>query len=1117
MSEHGFPADRHAFPRRALSAVLLLALLLLSSAAVLASPPSGSSSAHAVPPSADARGTPSSSSPPRSAPTTTDRAHPRVFTPPTTSINGSVHINGSLSASTTYVDGNVNIDGSADAQDLTQSSGWADYGPTVVTGGLSVGESPGSSATIFTSNPGSSLWLQPSPLNTTAVNVLEGNLAFGDASTGSAFDMQTVGVNITIDANQAGGFYSYPSTAANIAAAPNSHLINYANSSGSVSVSADVVGIPITETVAPGKSFNMTICTIPLVGCIAISALSLTWPAGSHFSIVGGTNTSGQGLTASLPDTRMDIQVPEGSGVRLSMTPSAGAPSISVSPGATYPAELLSQGRVVMSLGEVIQGTVQVQGNFSATGFADNSGTFANFGGLTIQGSINAEGEQVFRHKLEIGDQVAIDLFPGFNLTSGPTSIDSDVVINGTTVATGSINISGELIQNASQFAIEGALSVNGTLAASGLVSADGTTTFAGRVSSTGNISMPHADLDGTFLLSDGAFSGVGSTVLTGTSVAHGWTWVNGTTYSVTGSSWLNGTISVNRSITVNGDVEISTAPGGEFHLNATVLMGTEGPGAAWTSRVQGTVVLRGESFANGTSTFDSSEVTFPPGIKVVGSVLAQGNVSVDGTTFFQGAVTSSGLATFPGMQLDGTFGLSSSGGSVNGTGTSGVVGTVSLDGVLTVDHGVFSEVGSSDITGDLTMTGTVLVTGDSTLSTASGTNLSLAGNIELAGAAHIEGNVNTSGQVTIEGSASLSSTAVNISGALSANGVVYTRGIIQLKGRADFDGPLDTLGRTSLPGLAVEGNYTLSWGTFDLDGSIALTGYTHSVGSVVANSTGYYVTGQSRIIGDTVATGSAVVWGTSLTVGYVQLGAGAQLATYMVVHGGMSAGGVDFSGTIILPNDTVVFTEGANISGSVWQHGLLTSSGGTITFYGESNVTGTVESSGTPNLAGPLVVPLLGGIFALTLGPEFYLYLGGLVVGLLIAALEVFLFTWKFGAPAARNGAAPRRAVRAMRWAGLALLGVGAVVGAAFGFSDGSRLATGVDPSTVGSVAVGFYLADALLLAGIVLWVLGRWVLPRRQGTRPSSTEPASAAKAAEPSPTWAEPEAPATPASGT
>ncbi len=1020
--------------------------------------------------------------------------------PPSTAINGSVHLNGTLSAGTTYLDGTVHIIGSAVTSNLTETAGWADYGPTVVVGSMHIASLPGSPAAVFTSHPGSNLWVSPSPLNTTALNILQGNIQLGDPANGQTFLMTTTGVNITIQARQAGGFYSYGG-GANINVGNASQILNYANSSGPISIQASILGVPTTINVAVGQVYVSAFCIVGL-GCIAVPVTSITWPAGAHFSILGSTTTSGQGMTATMPDTRLTIAIPPSAGVNLSMDPDLGSPQLIVSPGASYPALVATLGRVTVSHGEDLEAAVTVEGTFSAEASASNGGTFYNDGGLTIVGEMDSAGEQVFNHKLQLGPDIHIVSAPGHGVvTSGYTTIDSDVTIDGSTNASGDIAIEGTLTQNATLIHIEGNLSLNGSMTASGGVGTDGTTAFLGNVSSSGDISLPHAFMDGTFLLHDGSFVGVGSTLLQGTSTARGWTWVNASTYSVTGSSWLNGTVDVNRSITVQGAAELLTAPGGSLNLNATVLMGVvNGPtGPSWTSRVQGSVFVQGASFTNGTSSFNGTTVSFPTGLKVVGVVEARGNVSVLGVTIFTGAVTSSGLAQFPGMSLLGTFGLSSSGGSVNASGTSGVAGNVTLTGILTVDQGIFSEVGTSSIVGDLYMTGTVVVTGDSTLSTSPGSTLSLVGDINLANAAHVLGNVNTSGNVTIQGSATLTSSQVTISGALAASGMVYSRGTVQLSGTADFNGPVYTQGRTDLPGLDVAGNYTLDWGQFLLRGSIALTGFTVSHGTIVANSTGYYVDGSSRIVGHTVASGSASVWGASSTVGYVTLGNGATLAGFMEVNGGMSVGGLGLSGTIVLPNDTATFPGGANITGTIWQRGLLTSESGAVRFYGRSIVNGTVVSSSSPSLQGPVIAEVLGGSLALTLGVEFFAFIAGLLLLLAIAGIELLRIGWKHRTPFTP---AQREAVRPLRWEptlSASFLGAGALVGALGGYGLGSYLLDPSHMSSAGLVSPIYALSSVLLLLGALLWVHHR--LRYRRARRHADTKGPVARAPEEPS----------------
>ncbi|MDE1820148.1 MAG: hypothetical protein KGI98_04750 [Euryarchaeota archaeon] len=1338
----------------------------------------------AVPPGIVLPGTPPS------APLAPPSPRPWAAGPPTTDINGSAHINGSLASSLNYLSGYVNIAGQVSTSGWTQTMGWADYGPTQVNGAMTIQPiTPGGN--LFATHPGSSLWVDPTSADPTAVAVMQGNIAIGNAATGDSVLMTTVGTatTFTVDANKAGGIYSYPSGNNNLNSGGNIVVTNYANSTGSITLNCNIIFVcPVT--VSPGSTFT------PPFGASASSS-SITWGANTHFSITGDTSSSGAGVTASLPDSRMDVTI--ASGGNMSLAYGGGSPSLTVSPGATWPAALVTVGHSTVSSGEhLLSANTIVQGTFQAVQSASNGGTFYNQGGLLITGQIDAAGEQLFPQDLTIGPAVNITSYPGGNITNtGSVNINSVAAIQGMAVAQGTLTIAGTMAQGSSANNITGTVTVNGTMFTQGSVTSTGSTLFVGNVYSSGNIGLPSAFISGDLSLTGGTFLGQGVTSLTGTTLGVGTIQVTSTQYSTVGTTTLAGDILSTGTIAVNGTSVITTAPGAWFHLTHTVEMGVTASGG-WTSKVVGDTYTQGTSFSNGSASFSSSQVAFPPGLTVhgtawtvgnvtvlgnsvfdgalattgvsrfpgsvlvgdftlaapgtvsstgtswvsgnvslvgvlsigvglfqengasdiagnlditgsvslsgdseiwtgptgalhlfgtiemgarsgtftsqvvgramtlgtiytngtstfnggvasfppglsvhgivetqgnvtvlgselfdgsvatsgtsrfpgatlvgtfslpspgtinetgtswvvgnvsmdgllsvgagtfaengasaitgyadldgpvtivgngymttgggafhmagtidmgsvstvVGSVMTQGtvfangtstftwglakfpvglsvhgavesegNISVHGGTDFTGAVTTSGLAQFPGMTLSGTFDLSAQGGSVNATGTSQVNGNISLAGVLTIGTSDFQEVGNSYITGTMVMTGTVVVNGDSTLTTSPGTLLELYGNIQLANAAHIIGNVNSTGSVTISGSAVLSSTSVDIGGAMVLDGWVSSRGLVTLSGVADFQGPVLTQGHTTLSGLAVAGNYSLHWGEFHLSGTVSLVGATIAHGSVVANSSGYYVVGSSRIEGVTGVDGAAWVRGASTMLGSAALNAGSSFGTYMVINGNLDTGGLNIQGPVVLPDDTVTFSTNANITGSIWQNGLLTSVGGTTTFVGQSIINGTATSSGAPTISGPVVLSISGRPFALELGVAFYLMVLLLVLALVVGIVE--------GVRKARRRKRPlseseRGAVRPLRplvaVATLSLL-AGAGVGLGGAFWLGSVLTSPLNASSAGLVPVLEFVSSILLLVGAAAWGVHRALYrSRRQRAREEPAPP--------------------------
>lgn len=1002
---------------------------------------------------------------------------------PSTTIDGVVTVDGSLVSSSTNVDGNVTIAGTTTTTGVTHTDGWADYGTTHVDGSMYINATPGVGGATFALNPGSGFFLGPPSAVTGGSVTLEGNISMGSVALGQAYGMSSTDTNITIYAGGAGSFQSYPTSALNLNPGSNIQIINF-GTTGTVTASC-AIPIICPITVAAGTTYTPTLGITTALG-------DVSWTAGTDFTILGTTTSGGSGVVISLINSKMVISTP-GAGTNLSMTAADGEPTTVVTSSPQYPAQVATTGLVsVMGgphPGESVNATVAVLGTFTAVDHAANGGTFTNQGGLTIQGDLVSSGYQQFSGSLALGPYFQVTTAAGGNMTTiGATSIDTTVNLTGTTVAQGTLTLLGNLTQNATLVHLQGDVSLSGSLDAVGVLGTSGTTIYGGNLSSSGNISMPNAFLDGSFQLTRGTFEGVGTTDLVGVADSTGTVSVNATTYNVTGDSSLDGRVHVNGTISSIGNTYLATAPQGSLHLTATINMGG-------VAVVQGSVLTQGTAFANGTSTFTGTTVTFPSGLRVAGSVVSQGNTTVTGTTLFTGAVTTTGDSRFPGMALAGTFGLSATGGSVTSVGVSYVGGNVSLAGVLTIDQGTFHEVGESVIVGDLTMTGTVTVTGTSTLTTSSGTLLYLWGDIHLAGAAHIDGTVNTSGDVTISGAASLGPDGVNITGSLSANGSVVSEGQITLSGLADFDGPVATQGDTDLPGIQVAGNFSMSTGTFALDGLVQLHGQTVSLGTVTANGTGYYVTGSSRIEGSTSASGSMRIVGDSTTVGYVNIGAGSVFGTFMQIRGTLDTGGLALTGLVTLPNDEVTFAQGANISGSISIHGTLTGQGSSASFQGESWVNGTVTSGGTPQVQGPIVATVLGSPFAFTLGPEFYLFLGGLVAAFLAAVVEALRVGLKHRRPFT---SAQQNAVRPLLPEALASAGLmvaGGLAGTIIGYSLGESLQSPANAGEAGQVSFGLWIGGILMVLGVVLWAVhrGRYRRARRGAeVRPLDTWPA-------------------------
>jgi hypothetical protein len=879
---------------------------------------------------------------------------------PTTQFNGTSHINGSLSSSQNYLNGDVNIVGNTITQGWTETQGWADYGPTVVTGSISiVGLNPTLTGTVFSTAPGSSLWVAPNAAYPTATSVMQGDVSMGDAAAGDAFNLDSTGATLTIDALQAGGISSYPSGNNNLNAGSNIAIDNFANSTGSITINGCTLICPIT--VSPGSIF--TPC-YPIIGCISASTSSITWGANTFFQITGTTTTTGGGVTVSLPDSRMDVTV--GAGANMSLTPSSGSPQVTIAPASGFIADVVATGTTTVSAGDSLANAdTIVQGTFQAIQTAMNGGTFYNSGGLSIVGHIDATGEQLFKHNLSISNQVLMTSAPGGNITNtGPVDINSAATILGTAVTVGTLNISGSLAQGPTVNQITGTVVSTGTLDTWGSVSVQGKTTFNGNVTASGSISMPDAFLPGTFTLTSGTFVGQGSTVLVGTSVGSGTTTITSSGYTVTGSVDLTGTIQSTGTITVTGTHVITTSGSGFFHLTGTVQMGVSAPGT-WISQVVGNTYTRGTSFANGTGTFANGLITFGTGLTVHGTAWTEGNTTVVGTNLLDGAVTTAGVSRFPGSVLVGDFALAA-GGSVQATGTTWVEGNISLLGVLSVGGGTFQETGTSSIAGTVDMDGPVSMSGQAVIWTTPGGALKINSTIQMGAQAgtftsQVVGSTWTVGVVFSNGTSTFAAGLAQFPPGLSVHGTVEAQGNVTVLGSSTYSGSVTTTGTSDFPGAALEGSFALAApGSVGVNGTSWVEGNVTLVGVLSVESGSFAENGASSILGYSDLDGPVAIKGDS----EIQTAPGGSFAMTATILMGVSGpswtskvvGSVDTQGVIFCNGTssfngvTASFPPGLSVHGSV-------ASSGTIDVNGATDFSGAVTTSGTSQFPGMSLV----------------------------------------------------------------------------------------------------------------------------------------------------------------
>ena len=994
---------------------------------------------------------------------------------PTTAINGSVVINGTLISNYTTLSGNVANSGTGMTTGYTTTTGTAGYGATRVFGTLTLQQPATPLNPILYTNPGSALYLDPPSSTTSATINMQGDLTLGNPTTGDGFAMsQSGGTLLTVWANASGGIYGIGG-ATDLNSGSDIVVTNYGP--GTITINCNIILICPVQ-VAPGSVYVPCILGI----CASASSSSITWSGPTDFSINGTVSTSSPGVYASFPESHVEITIPGTTGGNFSMVPLQGSPTISVTAGTQTPAAVTTYGDLLMTGGEQLDANVTVQGTFTAADHVFVNGTFFNQGGLTISGNIVSSGDQYFPHDLSLGPVFNVTTFPGQNITvqghilgEWTSNTTPTIDVEGSMVTSGSLGLRGYFVQNSSVAQIEGNLSTTGLLVATsapgGSILTRGLTEFGGNFLAEGNLTLPNTFLGGQLSATDCSLVGNGTTNLSGVLTVNGTTKVVNGTFSANGASTILGTIAGNKTYVLTGNATMETLWGENLSLTSTVEMGG-------VATVVGSVEVQGTIASNGTSTFNETTVDIMDAVTVQGTAYNQGSISVVGTTFFTGQVDSSGRANFPGMSLNGTFALAAAGGSVWAQGTSGVQGTVTLSGTLEITpptsgaSGIFHEDGFSSIYGDLSMTGTVIVTGDTQLTTTNGAQLFMWGNIDLGTSARIEGDVNVTGEVTINGTATLGGGSVVIAGALEQIGEVFSSGDIQLTGEASFQGSVSTYGTTVLPGITTVGTLSMPSTDFIVRGSITLIGSTDADGNVIVNSSGYFVQGSDTIHGRSTSTGTFSNVGSAHFTGYALLGDASQFGTYLKIVGTMNTGSLSLTGTTILPNDEVYFPTGANISGSGTMNGTLTGAGTSVNFVGSSVVYGTVTTSGLPQITGPIVLSLLGGYFAITLGTEIYWFLGMVVVAIGCGLVATLLWIRR----KLRHIIRPPVPVlyRLLALIGAVAMLAGSLGGLVGGFLEGTALANGPMNQNVSGVAALYEISAAVITAGFVLWVIG-------------------------------------------
>ncbi|ESQ87280.1 hypothetical protein ABAC460_19855 [Asticcacaulis sp. AC460] len=553
-------------------------------------------------------------------------------------------------------------------------------------------------------------------------------------------------------------------------------------------------------------------------------------------------------------------------------------------------------------------------------------------------------------------------------LAAGPLTLNEGATL----AVTGATDIDNDIVVTGDAFLALGAnVTVSGGLSGAGGLQVTGSGSETLTLTDTGN----EANMSGSITVSAGTLAVADDNALSRGQLIL----ATGAILSLTGSTTIDNTI------TLNGNANVSTATG-----VAATLSGDLGGSSTLTKAGAGTLTLTGSnsSMGGGLSITAGTVSVAGDGNLTGGTVsLAGGSLAVTGSTTIDNAIAMTGVATVDVATSTTTF--------------------VTLSGALT---GAFdltkTGVGKLTLTGDNSgLSGGLTVSGG-TLSVASDGNLG-TGAVTLGANTtfNVDGTTTIDNSVVLTGNAILSTTnatSVTLSGALSGDGFKLTKtGGVKLVltntgNEAGFTGGLQINGGTvdvAADDALVGGTVTLNGGTLGvtaattIDNAVVVSGAS-TVRTDAAVTLSGALTGSSTLTksgagtltlsgsnssmsgGLTVSAGTVSVAGDSnLVGGSVSLAAGTTLsvsgattidnAVALTGAATISAGAaVSLSGN--LTGSSILTKAGAGTltlsgSNSAMSGGLTVSAGG-VSVAGDSNLTG-----GTVTLAGSTTLSVTG------------------------------------------------------------------------------------------------------------------------------------------------------------
>jgi len=803
-------------------------------------------------------------------------------------------------------------------------------------------------------------------LATTAGNSFSFTTLTGNITSGTNYLIQTNGGNLVV---QAGG---------------NVTLGNLTTAGGNITLTASS-GAGTVAVHNIGSAGNVSVSGNLLLGGTAGGAtLSVSGTSGLNG---GGIVTTGSQSYGGLVSLGADTAL-SGTCVSLTGGVSGGTHNLTVTGTGIYGGTSSGLGTLTNTGDAVFTGTVgasslNVTGNTTLSGTVVATSGAQNYGGTTtltvdntLTGStVNFGGALSGAKNLTLvgsGTYSAINNLLAVSNTGNATF--------GSTVNAGSVHVTGNTILNGASETTTTTQAYDGTVTQGADTHVTATTLTIGTTWNASGFSLQLTSgaavaLPGLYgAVKNFTSDGVGGTTLNGTFTTTGFQTFNNTVTLVTDTA-LNGTV-VSLTGGIAGGTHNLTVTGTGIYAGTSSGIGTltNSGNAAFSGTLSaGAAIVTGSTALNGAVITTTGSQNYMNTVTLGGDTILSGtpvlfgggitgnshNLTVTGTSSFGGPVTGvtalsdTGSVTFSGSVSAASVLVTGSafigGGSVAATGSQSYGGLVTL-GADTALSGIVSLAGGiAGGTHNLTVTGTGLygaVSGVNTLTNTGGAQFGGAvavNNLIVTGTAGLfNGDITTSGSqsygglVTLGGNTALTALVVSLTSGVAGGGHDLT-----VTGTGIYGATSSGLGT-----LTNTGNATLS-GAMGA-GALIVTGSTALNGAVVATTGSQNYMSAVTLGGDTVLSGTPVLFGGAVTGNSHNLtvtGTGGFGGPVTGVTTLSDTGSVTFSGSVSVAS--VLVTGSAFIGGGSVATTGSQSYGGLVTLGADTALNGIVSLAG--------------------------------------------------------------------------------------------------------------------------------------------------------------------------